>query len=62
MREPQYAQTRYFKLDFFWEPVTCVSDVCIENELYLPVYKLHIWFPIFGSQHKINLHDVQVAY
>jgi hypothetical protein len=62
MREPQYAQTRYFKLDFLGEPVTFVSDVCIENELYLPVYKLHFLFPIFGPQHKINLYDVQVAH
>jgi hypothetical protein len=56
MRKPQHAQTRYFKL------VTCVSDVRIENELYLPVYKLHFLFPIFGSQHKLNLYDVQVAH
>jgi len=53
---------RCFKLDFSWEPVTYVSYVCIENDLYLPVYKLHFLFQIFDSQHKLNLYEVQAAH
>lgn len=34
----------------------------VENDLYLPVYKLHFLFQIFSSQHKLNLYEVRVAH